>query len=220
MSTQIETISPALQQYIRQHSLREPALLTTLRHETAQIPEHAMQIDPELAQFLQLLIKLMSAKHILELGTFTGYSSLAMALAMPEDGKLITCDTNASWTEIAQRYWQLAKISHKIELRLAPGLVTLQALLAAGQQNSFDFIFIDANKNDYTAYYQHSVQLLRSGGLIAVDNTLWSGKVADDTNQDAATLAIRELNSVAAQDERVSISLLPIADGLLLAYKN
>lgn len=219
MSGQIEHITPVLQQYIRSHSLREHAVLQELRLETSQMEYARMEVAPELAQFLQLLIRLMNARHIIELGTFTGYSALAMALALPSDGKLITCDISKEWTDIAQRYWQQAEVAAKIELKLAPALDSLQQMRAAGKDNSFDLVFIDADKNNYTAYYQQALELLRPGGLIAVDNALWHGHVADPTMTDNTTRSIDQLNEFASQDQRVFLSLLPIADGLLLAQK-
>jgi predicted O-methyltransferase YrrM len=178
-----------------------------------------MQIAPEQGQFMALLIQLMGAKKTLEVGVFTGYSSLAVALALPSDGKIIACDTNEEYTAIARHYWQKAGVADKIDLRIAPALDTLDELIAQGQANTFDFAFIDADKSNYDNYYERALQLVRPGGLIAIDNVLWGGKVADRNVQDNRTKAIRELNQKLHQDKRVTISLVPIADGLTLARK-
>jgi len=208
-----------LYQYLCQVSLREPKILQKLRQETSSHPRSNMQIAPEQGQFMALLIRLMGVKKALEIGVFTGYSSLAVALALPEDGKLIACDVSEEYTAIARRYWQEAKVEEKISLYIAPALETLEQLINRGEANSFDFVFIDADKNNYISYYEKSLTLLRPGGLIAVDNVLWYGRVADETNQDNLTQALRQFNDYVAQDERVFLSLLPIADGLTLAIK-
>ena len=179
-----------------------------------------MQIAPEQGQFMALLVQLMGAKKCIEIGVFTGYSSLCVALALPPDGKITACDTSEKWTQIARHYWQEAGVAQKIELRLAPALKTLDALLAENQAGTFDFAFIDADKENYLAYYERCLKLLRHGGLIAIDNTLWSGRVAEPDNREADTVAIREFNSKLHHDQRVALSLLPIADGLTLALKN
>ena len=168
---------------------------------------------------MALLVQLMGAKKTLEVGVFTGYSSLAVALALPPDGKVVACDVSEEYTAIAQRYWQLAGVADKIDLRIAPALETLDALLATGQANTFDFAFIDADKSNYDRYYERSLQLIRQGGLIAIDNVLWSGQVADSAVQDTRTQAIRSLNDKLHQDDRISLSMLAIADGLTLALK-
>lgn len=209
-----------LYDYLLSVSQREPEILTQLRRETAQQPNANMQISIEQGQLMGLLIQLMGAKQILEIGTFTGYSSLVMALALPETGKIITCDVSEADTAIAQRYWQKAGVNHKIELRLAPALRTLDELLATASANSFDFVFIDADKTNYDAYYEKALQLLRVGGLIAIDNTLWGGNVANPEVQDENTVAIRAFNEKLHQDSRIALSLVPIADGLTLALKN
>jgi predicted O-methyltransferase YrrM len=178
-----------------------------------------MQIAPEQGQFMALLVKLIRAKKCLEIGVFTGYSSLAVALALPEDGQLIACDISEEYTTIAQKYWQKAGINHKIKLHIAPALETLDQLILAGETNSFDFVFIDADKSNYKNYYEKSLQLVRSGGLIVIDNVLWSGKVADPEIQDNRTNKIRQFNQELHQDKRISLSLVPIADGLTLALK-
>jgi caffeoyl-CoA O-methyltransferase len=208
-----------LYNYLLSVSLREPEILLKLRQETASHPRSVMQISPEQGQFMRLLVQLIGAKKTLEVGVFTGYSSLSVALALPEDGKIIAADVSEEFTAIARRYWQEAGVADKIDLRLAPGLETLDALLATGQGGTFDFAFIDADKENYDAYYERSLQLVRPGGLIAIDNVLWSGQVADPQNQDESTQIIRALNEKLHHDERITLSLVPIADGLTLAIK-
>lgn len=205
--------------YLLSVSLREPEILLKLRQETASHPRSGMQISPEQGQFMRLLVQLIGAKKTLEVGVFTGYSSLSVALALPDDGKIIAADVSEEFTAIARRYWQEAGVADKIDLRLAPALETLDQLLATGQAETFDFAFIDADKENYDAYYERSLQLIRPGGLIAIDNVLWSGKVADPQYQDESTQAIRALNEKLHHDERVALSLIPIADGLTLAIK-
>ena len=209
----------SLHDYLLSVSLREPVLLQQLRHETASHPMSQMQIAPEQGQLMALLVQLIGAKKTLEIGVFTGYSSLAVALALPPDGKIVACDVSDEYTAIAQRYWQMANVTDKIDLRIAPALETLDQLLAEGQSDTFDFAFIDADKSNYERYYERSLQLVRKGGLIAIDNVLWSGQVADPTVQDTRTNAIRSLNDKLHQDDRISLSLLAIADGLTLALK-
>ncbi|MEH2324132.1 MAG: class I SAM-dependent methyltransferase [Nostoc sp.] len=212
-------LEPQLYNYLLSVSLREPEILLKLRQETANHPRSVMQISPEQGQFMRLLVQLIGAKKTLEVGVFTGYSSLSVALALPADGKIIAADVSEEFTAIARRYWQEAGVADKIDLRLAPGLETLDQLLATGQAETFDFAFIDADKQNYDAYYERSLQLLRSGGLIAIDNVLWSGQVANQEYQDESTQAIRALNEKLYHDERVTLSLVPIADGLTLAIK-
>ena len=206
--------------YIQSVSLREPEILTQLRQETSKLPGSIMQIAPEQGQFMALLVQLMGAKKTLDIGVFTGYSSLVVALALPEDGVVIACDTDEKATTVAQRYWKLAQVENKIQLHLAPALETLDKLIETGQSNSFDFAFIDADKRNYGNYYERALKLLRPGGLIAVDNVLWFGRVVDDSDTDKRTIAIRDFNQKLHQDSRVQLSLLPIADGLTLARKN
>jgi len=208
-----------LYDYLLSVSLREPEILRQLREETSNHPMGRMQIAPDQGQFMALLIQLIGAKKVLEIGVFTGYSSLVVALALPSDGKIIACDISAEDTNIARRYWEKAGVTDKIELRLAPAIQTLDELIAAGEINSFDFVFIDADKKNYPEYYERALQLVRSGGLIAIDNVLWSGKVADPEIQDGQTQAIRNFNEKLHQDERVTLSLVSIADGLTLALK-
>jgi len=208
-----------LYDYILSVSLREPAILTQLRQETAKLPDAEMQISPDQGQFLALLIQLINAKKTLEIGTFTGYSALWMALALPDDGVVIACDIDQEYTAITHRYWQAAGVGNKIQLNLAPALDTLEHLLVTGEENTFDFIFIDADKVNYDAYYEKALQLLRVGGVIAIDNTLWGGKVANLDVQDEDTLAIRALNQKIHQDPRVNVCLVPMADGVTLVMK-
>ena len=208
-----------LYKYLLSVSLRENEILSKLRQETSQHSASIMQISPDQGQFMALLIKLLGAKKTLDIGVFTGYSSLAAALALPEDGKVIACDRDPKCTEIAQRYWIEAGVSHKIDLRLAPALETLDKLIADGEAGSFDFVFIDADKRNYDNYYERALILLRSGGLVAIDNVLWFGSVANPEDNDKRTVAIREFNQKLHQDNRVDISMLAIADGLTLALK-
>ncbi len=208
-----------LYEYLLAVSVQEIEVLQKLRAETAQYPGAIMQIAPEQGQFMALLVQLIGAKKTLEIGVFTGYSSLVTALALPAEGKIIACDIDEDSTSIARRYWQEAGVIDKIDLRIAPALETLDKLLEEGQTNTFDFAFIDADKRNYENYYEKCLQLIRPGGLIAVDNVLWFGKVADPQDEDKRTVAIRAFNQKLAQDKRVKISLVPIADGLTLALK-
>lgn len=220
MTNQTLGLDKKLYDYLQSVSLREPEILTQLRQETAQHPMGRMQIAPEQGQFIALLVQLMGAKKTLEVGVFTGYSSLVVALALPPDGKVVACDVSEEYTAIARRYWQQAGVADKIDLHIAPALETLERLLAAGQAGTFDFAFIDADKSNYDGYYSLSLQLVRPGGLIAIDNVLWSGRVADPQVQDNRTKKMRALNEKLYQDLRVTVSLVLIADGLTLALKN
>ncbi|MEH2178307.1 O-methyltransferase [Nostoc sp.] len=219
MSKQSIGLDNQLYNYLLSVSLREPEILGRLRQETANHPRSGMQISPEQGQLMRLLVQLIGAKKTLEVGVFTGYSSLSVALALPTDGKIIACDVSEEFTAIARRYWLEAGVADKIDLRLAPALETLDRLLATGQAETFDFAFIDADKENYDGYYERSLQLVRPGGLIAIDNVLWSGQVADEQNQNQSTQAIRALNEKLHHDERVTLSLVPIGDGLTLAIK-
>jgi predicted O-methyltransferase YrrM len=219
MAKQTIGLDNRLYEYLLSVSLRESPILKKLREETARHPMAMMQIAPEQGQFMALLVQLMGAKKTLEVGVFTGYSSLVVALALPSDGKIIACDIDEEYTAIARRYWQEAGVADKIDLRIAPALATLDKLLAEGQANSFDFAFIDADKRNYENYYERALNLVRPGGLIAIDNVLWSGRVAFAEEEDNRTKAIREFNEKLYRDERVTISLVPIADGLTLALK-
>ncbi len=219
MSMRTVEMTESLYAYYSQVSYREPEILQKLRKETASMPFANMQISPEQGQFMALLIELMGLKKIIEIGTFTGYSALRMALAMPEDGKLIACDVNPEWTAMGQRYWAEAGVAHKISLRLAPALETLDTLVAEGQDGTFDFVFIDADKTNVDRYYERALQLLRVGGLIAIDNVLWGGSVADPENTEPDTVALRNIGTKVQGDERVTHSMVPIGDGLTLARK-
>lgn len=219
MSNKTFTLSDELYEYLTRVSLRERPILARLRRETAADPKSCMQISPEQGQFMMLLVKLLGAKRCLEVGVFTGYSSLCVALALPDDGRLLACDVDEQWTSVARRYWKEAGVGEKIELRLAPALATLEGELAAGRAGSYDFAFIDADKGNYVDYYERCLKLLRPGGLIAVDNVLWSGRVADPSDQSADTLAIRAFNSHVQGDERVDLSLIPISDGITICRK-
>jgi predicted O-methyltransferase YrrM len=190
-----------------------------MRRETAALPSGGKQISPEQGQLMRLLIELLGARRALEVGVFTGYSSTVVALALPADGRLVACDVSDEWTQIARRYWREAGVEAKVELHVRPALETLDELLAAGQAGSFDFAFIDADKTGYGDYYDRCLELVRPGGLVAVDNTLWSGAVADASDQRESTLAIRALNAKISADARVTASLIPIGDGLYLARK-
>jgi predicted O-methyltransferase YrrM len=219
MSNQTLGLSPQLYNYFQSISLREPEVLTQLRQETAHQPLSNMQIAPEQGQFMAFLVKLIGAKKTLEVGVFTGYSSLVVALALPENGEIIACDVDEEYTQIARTYWEKAGVSHKIKLHLAPAVLTLENLLAKGEENSFDFAFIDADKSNYDTYYEQALKLVRVGGVIAIDNVLWDGKVADSQVQDNRTQTIRRLNEKLHQDTRILLSVVPIADGLTLAMK-
>ncbi|RUR73759.1 class I SAM-dependent methyltransferase [Chlorogloeopsis fritschii PCC 9212] len=220
MANQTIGLTQQLYDYLLSVSVREPEILTQLRQETAKHPMAEMQIAPEQGQFMGLLVQLIGAKKTLDIGVFTGYSSLVVALALPADGKVVACDVSEEYTAIARRYWQQAGVAEKIELHIAPALETLEQLLAAGEEETFDFAFIDADKSNYENYYELALQLVRPKGLIAIDNVLWSGRVADRHVQDNRTNKIRGLNQKLHQDQRVTISMVPIADGLTLAMKN
>jgi predicted O-methyltransferase YrrM len=218
MSNRSIGLEPALYDYLLSASLREPAALARLRAETAGHPRVNMQIAPEQGQFMALLVKLMGAKRCIEVGVFTGYSSLAVALALPPTGRIVACDVSEEYTQIARRHWEAAGVAGRIDLRIAPALDTLDGLLEA-DDGGYDFAFIDADKGAYADYYERLLALLRPGGLIAVDNTLWDGDVADADNQEPDTVAIRAFNEKLRDDERVDLSLVPIGDGLTLARK-
>jgi predicted O-methyltransferase YrrM len=219
MSNKTLPLDARLYDYLLSVSLREPELLQELRAETALDAMSRMQTAPEQGQFMALLVRLMNARRCLEIGVYTGYSALSVALVLPDDGQLVACEVSEEWAAVARRYWEAAGVAHRIDLRLAPALQTLDGLLGAGQAGSFDFAFIDADKENYRNYYERALRLLRRGGLLMIDNTLWSGDVADAQKQDAETRAIRELNTLVHQDRRVDMTLLPVADGLTLARK-
>ena len=219
MSNRTLSIDDRVYDYLLSVSLKESDLLAQLRKETAGIEFSEMQIAPEQGQFMAMLVKLMGARRALEIGTFTGYSSVVIATALPEDGELVCCDDSEEWTSMARKYWQQAGLEDRINFKLGDASKTLQAMIDEGQEGTFDFIFIDADKQNYPLYYELSLKLLRAGGLIAVDNTLWSGDVADPGNDEPGTRAIRRFNEMLKQDERVEISLVTIGDGLTLVYK-
>jgi predicted O-methyltransferase YrrM len=209
----------AIECYVGETLVKETPLQRRLREETARLPMGMMQIGADQGAFLALLVRLIGARRTLEIGTFTGYSALTVASALPPDGKLIACDVSEEWTSIARRYWREAGIEGRIDLRLGPAAGTLRALLAAGEAGQFDFAFIDADKSRYDTYYELSLELLRPNGLVAIDNVLWGGSVLDDKKQDADTTALRALNLKVRDDARVDSVLLTIGDGLTLARK-
>ena len=212
-------LSEDVRRYLLSASVREPDILARLRQETARLPMAMMQITPEQGQFMGLLVRLLQARRCLEVGTFTGYSALWVALALPDDGRLTACDVSAEWTAIGCRYWEEAGVAAKIDLQLAPALETLDRLISGGDSGQFDFAFIDADKENYWNYYERALRLLRPGGLMAIDNTLWSGRPADANQHDATTSAIRAFNARVHSDRRVQISMLPLGDGVTLVWK-
>jgi caffeoyl-CoA O-methyltransferase len=219
MTNRSISLTDSLYDYLLSSSLRESEPLRRLCAETAAYPNARMQIAPEQGQFMALLARLTGARRCLEVGVFTGYSSLAIALALPDDGRIVACDVSEEWTAVARRHWAAAGVAHKIDLRLAPALETLEGMLAAGQAGSFDFAFLDADKENYLRYFEMLLELVRPGGLIVADNTLWSGRVADPANDEATTVALRRFNEHLHHDERVDLSLVPVGDGLTLARK-
>lgn len=208
-----------LYEYLLRVSLREHEVLRRQRDDTAGHPLAMLQISADQGQFLAFLLRMLNARKVIEVGVFMGYGTLWMALNVPEDGKVIACDVNKEWTDIARQYWMEAGVAHKIDLRLAPARETLDSLIANGESGTFDFVFIDADKTGYLFYYERSLELLRQGGLIAVDNVLWSGRVLDNRDTDPDTIAIRGFNERLANDERVDLIMLPVADGITLARK-
>lgn len=219
MSISTFFIPDQLREYMLATSVREHPALLHCRERTSRMSTAGMQISPEQGQFMALLMKLIGAKKTLEIGVFTGYSSTAVALALPDDGKLIAIDSNFEWTNLARKFWQEAGVENKIELILERADLALYDLIEAGETGSFDFIFIDADKKNYDQYYEQALKLIRPGGLIALDNALMGGGVFDSDITDENTLAVRALNEKLLQDDRVDISLLPIGDGLFLCCK-
>ncbi len=218
MSRQIQ-LNTELVQYIGDHLQREPDYLRELRAETAQMRTAGMQIAPEQARFMTVVLRAMQARRALEVGVFTGYSALVTALALPADGTVVACDVSEEWTSIARRYWDRAGVAERIDLRLAPASETLGRLLEAGESGRYDFAFIDADKSNYDDYYEKCLALLRVGGLLMIDNSLWGGAVVDAGKADADTRAIRDLNAKIAKDDRVDAYLAPIGDGIHMACK-
>jgi predicted O-methyltransferase YrrM len=213
------TITDDLWEYMRRVTLREPDVLRKLREETARLPNSNLQISAEQGQFMALLMHLIGARRTIEVGVYTGYSALVVAQALPDDGHVIACDINEEWAAVARRYWREAGVERKIDLRIGQALNTLDDLIASGQGNRFDFVFIDADKTNYANYYERALVLLRPGGLIAVDNVLWYGRVIDASVDDPDTRAIRAFNQQMKGDDRVWLSMLPVRDGLTLAAK-
>ncbi len=218
MSRRSLNVDDVLHAYLLDRSLREHPAQLALREATAAHPYAGMQISPEQGQFMALLVKLLGARRALEIGVFTGYSALSVALALPDDGTLLACDISDEYTRVGRPFWEGAGVAGKIDLQLGPAIATLDARLAAGEAGRYDFAFIDADKQGYDAYYERCLLLLRAGGLIAIDNTLWSGKVAHPAS-DADTVALQALNAKLHDDQRIDLSLLPIGDGLTLARK-
>ena len=219
MATRTIQITDRVYDYMQEVSVREPEILKRLRAETAELPKHNMQISPEQGQFMALLVGLIGARRAIEIGTFTGYSALAVALALPDDGKLIACEISEEYTAIGRRYWQEAGLDTNIDLKIGLALDTLDGLITEGQAETYDFAFIDADKVNYQNYFDRALILVRPGGLIAVDNVLWNGAVADPRNTTKNTEAIRKFNAELGDDTRVAISMVPIGDGLTLARK-
>ena len=211
-------MSDRIEDYVAAQA-RESDAAQRLRAETAKLPQAGMQIGPDQAAFLAVLVRSSGARRCIEIGTFTGYSALAIAAALPNDGRLVCCDISEEWTAIARKYWSSAGVSGRIDLRIAPALDTLKTMLARGEAGHYDFAFIDADKSGYDAYYETCLKLLKPGGLVVLDNMLWSGRVADPDHHDADTDAIRALNAKIRADNRVDAALLTIGDGVMLARK-
>jgi len=208
-----------LYDYYLESSLREPKILARLRDATLAHPEAGMQISPEQGQFMRFIVRLIGASRAIEIGTYTGYSALSVALALPDNGALVACERREEFTKIGQPFWQEAGVSERIDLRIGKAVETLEAMIGAGEAGTYDFAFIDGDKKNYINYYELCMQLVRQGGLIAIDNALWSGRLVDKTLDDPASTAIRTLNEKIRDDERVDMSLLPIGDGLMLARR-
>lgn len=219
MSSSTIVVNDQIDGYLLHHVRPESKTALALRQATAPMPASVMQVSPLQGAFMSWLIGLLKVKNAIEVGTFTGYSALCVAEALPDDGKLIACDVSEEWASMAREYWDRAGVAHKIDLQLRPAVETLDALIADGREGSFDFAFIDADKPNYDSYYERCLQLLRVGGVVAVDNVLWTGRVVDESYNDEATLAIRALNAKIQNDERVRNVMLPIGDGLTLASK-
>lgn len=219
MQTRSFYLPEEIERYIVDTTLRDQPILRELREETAKLPAAGMQTGPDQVQFLQLLVRFIGARRCIEVGVFTGYSALGVALALPEDGHIVACDVNENYTAIARRYWERAGVANKIDLYLAPATQTLGELIRNGEAGNFEFAYIDADKTGYDTYYEQCLTLIRPNGLIAIDNVLWSGRVADDASNDPDTVALRKLNAKIGRDERVDCSLLPLGDGLMIVRK-
>ena len=219
MSSRTIRMTDAVDAYLRRVSVRETAVQRRLREETAALDAAGMQISPEQGQLMRMLAGLVGARRAIEVGVFTGYSALSVALALPDDGELVACDVNEEWTAIARRYWSEAGVASKIRLRLAPALETLDALVREGRAGEFDMAFIDADKTSYALYYERCLALLRPGGLVLVDNVLWGGSVADDDDRSEDTVALRAFNDRLGDDSRIELCMLPVGDGLTIARK-
>lgn len=219
MGNEILLIESAIDSYIKKNSLRESEVLIKCREETSKLEQSRMQLSPEQGQLLSFLVELINVKKAIEIGTFTGYSALCVALAMPKDGCLVACDISKRWTSIAQRYWIEAAVEEKIDLRIGPALETLDEIISIEGESTYDFALIDADKENYEQYYERLMILIRSGGIIGIDNVLWSGKVADPENQEETTVSIRSLNEKILRDERVTFTMLPVGDGMTVVRK-
>ncbi|HEX5611926.1 MAG TPA: class I SAM-dependent methyltransferase [Burkholderiales bacterium] len=219
MTARTLALTDALAAYLVAHSARETAAQRAVRRRTQRLADANMQTAPEQGALLQVLVRLIGARRCLEIGTFTGYSALCVALALPREGRIVCCDVSEEWTSIARQYWKKAKVAGKIDLRIAPALETLDALLAGGEAGRYDFAFIDADKKNYAGYYERCLRLVRRGGLIAIDNTLWYGRVIDRRRNDEDTRAIRSFNRKLHRDRRIDLAMVPIGDGLTLALK-
>ena len=219
MSSRTLRMNDAIDAYLRRVSVRDTEVQRRLREETAALDQAGMQISPEQGQLMRMLTGLVGARRAIEVGVFTGYSALCVALALPEDGELVACDVNEEWTAIARRYWSEAGVASKIRLHLAPALDTLDTLVREGRRGEFDMAFIDADKTSYDLYYERCLELLRPGGLVLVDNVLWSGKVVDEGDRSEDTVALRAFNAKLGDDARIDLCMLPVGDGLTLARK-
>lgn len=218
MSKSPTSVEGPVWDYVVDH-VRDNAALRRLREETASHPRANMQISIDQGRFMQWLVATLGVRRSLEVGTFTGYSALVVAQALPDDGRIVACDVSEEFTAVARRHWTDAGVAHKIDLRLAPALTTLDALLSEGQADSFDFAFVDADKANYDGYYERCLRLVRKGGVVAFDNVLWSGRIVDETSEDADVRALRALNDKLYTDPRVDVSMLTVADGLTLARR-
>lgn len=219
MSNRAIRMNDEIEAYLQRVSVRETPVQRRLREESVSVKDAGMQIGPEQGQLMRMLAGLIGARHAIEIGVFTGYSALSVALALPDDGQLIACDVNEEWTSIARRYWCEAGVDSKIVLRLAPALDTLDALIRDGRSGTFDFVFIDADKTNYDRYYERSLKLLRPGGLVLADNVLWSGRVTDESDRSEDTVALRAFNAKLRDDARIELCMLPVGDGLTIARK-